>query len=533
MVASSSWQWPFIKLVSLVILLPFIISYLHLKDFAYRRNEYCFVGRGAAASAFFPPSLFFRESEVVNNKDNQRLRGDSAISNDDEDHIAIDSGLFGIYAPTIISAAGLRQKQKRQKQKYQQNQQLYINQRQFRLQQSSLFRYNVIGGGWPSITQLSAAISSLPPSSASTSSTQLESSSNQYVIALVDETGGGKRWCLQPSAASTTTVSSLSSLAAFPEVTRFCSDPLTLHPNDDGSNTVYIYPPSGKWKKTIGSSNTQTPTLSSSSLTTTTSSASHIVVSCPSPPTISYPDADHTSKKQHVRWQQQNERQNQNVQFLLNQPATSLLLLLNIGLAFHYWNQRISPNSVCKRYKNIVHDHEWWRGLSGATAHFEPLHIGFNAMSLQSLGRELEGERGLYGSIPFLVYNIALIVCTTMVMMGMVHARLRYIQWKLDDSSSNNDNNNNNNASNPRTHYQELHDRLRETSTVGYSAVLFAWMVVSTMERTQPTCPIPFFSDVCFETHTVPGVPSLRYNISPIASLFVAQFIMPRASFMG
>jgi len=248
MVASSSWQGPFIKLVSLVILLPFIISYLHLKDYAYRRNEYCFVGRGVAATALFPPSFFFRESGVNNNKDNQRLRGDSAISNDDEGYIANDSGLFGIYAPTIISAAGLRQKQKRQKQK---NQQLYINQRQFRLQQSRLFR-NIIGGGWPSITQLSAVLSSLPPSSASTSSAQLESSSNQYVIALFDETGngGGKRWCLQPSAASTTTVSSLSSLAAFPKVTRFCSDPLTLHPNDDdGLNTVYIYPPSGKWKK--------------------------------------------------------------------------------------------------------------------------------------------------------------------------------------------------------------------------------------------------------------------------------------------
>ncbi len=528
--ASSSWQGPFIKLLSLIILLPFIISYLHLKDYAYRRNEYCFVGRGAAATAVFPPSLlFFRESEVVNNKDNQMmLRGDSLISNND--YIAEHSGLFGIYTPTITSAAGLRQKQKRQKQK---NQQLYVNQRQFQLQQSRLFRSNFMGGGWPSITQISAAISSLHSSSALTSSTQLlESSSNQYVIALVDETddgGGGKRWCLQPSSdASTTAASSLSSLATLPTATRFCSDPLTLQQNDDdGSNTVYIHPPSGKWKKTIGSSSTSTASSSSSSskATTTTFSASHIVVSCPSPPTISNPDSGHTRKKQHSRrWQQQNERQNQNVQFLLNQPATSLLLLLNIGLAFHYWNQRVSPNSVCKRYKNIVHDHEWWRGLSGATAHFEPLHIGFNAMSLHSLGRELEGgEKGLYGSIPFLVYNIALIVCTTIVMMGMVYARLRYIQWKLDDSISNSN----------RTHYQELRDRLRETSTVGYSAVLFAWMVVSTMERTQPTCPIPFFPDVCFETHTVPGVPSLRYNIAPIASLFVAQFIMPRASFMG
>ncbi len=246
------------------------------------------------------------------------LRGDSVISNND--YIANDSGLFRIYTPTITSAAGLRQKQKRQKQK---NQQLYINQRQFQLQQSRLFRSNFMGGGWPSITQISATISSLHPSSALTSSTQLlELSSNQYVIALVDETddgGGGKRWCLQPSSdALTTAVSlSLSSLETFPKEIRFCSDSLTLQQNDDdGSNTVYIYPPSGKWKKTIGSNNKQTSS-SSSKATTTTLSASHIVVSCPYPPTISNPDSGHTRKKQYSRrWQQQNERQNQNVPYL-------------------------------------------------------------------------------------------------------------------------------------------------------------------------------------------------------------------------
>jgi hypothetical protein len=73
-----------------------------------------------AATAFFPPSSFFvREREVVNNNKDNQLRGDSVIP--DDDYIENNSGLFGIYAPTInISAAGLRQKQKGQKQKYQQ-----------------------------------------------------------------------------------------------------------------------------------------------------------------------------------------------------------------------------------------------------------------------------------------------------------------------------------------------------------------------------------------------------------------------------
>jgi membrane associated rhomboid family serine protease len=517
---------PCIKLLCLIIILPFIITYYHLQYYAYRRNEYCFVGRGwdDATATFFPPSSSAAAArstssggdiDIVDN----RLRGDSTTQSllsmdgiNDEHSVVKSEMIFGIYAPTI-SAAQLRQKKKRQKQP--------IEQRQFRQVYttsdiatttsilSRLYR-NIGGVGYPSVTQLSAMISS-PSSSASISN------SNQHDITLVETSAGGKRWCLQSSTGS--------SSASLSRENVYCSDPLILPSDDDGSTTIYLSPPSGTWKKSIYSSNSSSEQTASSSLL----SDSHIVVSCPSPTTISDSDAGRTTKKKHnSRWQQQNERQNQNVQSLLNQPATSLLLLLNIGLAFHYWNHRIYPSSVCKRYTNIVDEHEWWRGLSGATAHFEPLHIGFNCMSLHSLGRELEGERGLYGSIPFLVYNIALVVCTTMVMMGMVYARLRYIQTKLNDDS-----NNNNASSTLRTYYQEMHDRLRETSTVGYSAVLFAWMVVSTMERTQPTCPIPFLSDVCFETHSVPGIPSLKFNIAPVASLFLAQFIMPRASFMG
>lgn len=481
------------------------------------RGEVVFQPLSSAATA----AAEFSGGDIVDN----RLRGDSmtqtSLSLVDGHNVDDDSNsaLFGIYAPTI-SAAELRQKKKKQKQ--------LINQRQFRQTHTtsgastttrpilSWFINGGAGGGkWPSVTQLSAMISS------SSSATQ---SSKQHVIAIVETNDGEKRWCLQSSVESTTTTTNLSSSSISSMEKSYCSDPLIPPDDDEDTSTIYMYPPSGIWKSSYTSSS------SSNNVPTTLSSASHIVVSCPSPPTIFDSNANNRrsgGKNNKI----QNERQNQNLQFLLNQPATSLLLLLNIGLAFHYWNHHVSPSSVCKRYTNIVDGHEWWRGLSGATAHFEPLHIGFNAMSLHSLGRELEGERGLYGSIPFLVYNIALIVCTTMVMMGMVYARLWYIRRKLD--ATNSSNGNNTASALLRTHYQELHDRLRETSTVGYSAVLFAWMVVSTMERTQPTCPIPFFSDVCFETHSVPGLPSLKFNVAPVASLFVAQFIMPRASFMG
>ena len=306
-----------------------------------------------------------------------------------------------------------------------------------------------------------------------------------HVITFV-ETSEEKKWCLQSQASS----------AGDDESIKWCSEPLPSYP--DG--TIYTYPTSGVWKS-----------MSSSVSSSTTTS---LYISCPTPATS-------TSTKNNSRHKQQNSKQNKNVQFLLNHPATTLLLLLNTGLAFYYWNHRVNPSLVSKQYTKIVIEHEWWRGFTGATAHFEPLHIGFNMMSLNTLGKELEGG---FGSIVFLVYNVALVVFTTLTMMGMVYVRLRWIQHKLDGPSNN---------PQLQSALQEQQVRLRETSSVGYSAVLFAWMVISTMERTQPTCPVPFFNDVCFSTYSVPGVSFLKFNIAPIVSLFVAQFIMPRVSFMG
>jgi hypothetical protein len=70
---------------------------------------------------------------------------------------------------------------------------------------------------------------------------------------------------------------------------------------------------------------------------------------------------------------------------------------------------------------------------------------------------------------------------------------------------------------------------LGETSTVGYSGVLFAWMVIASLERSE-TCPIPFLPTVCFSTYEFW---KFRFNIGPLIQLFVAQAIMKRVSFVG
>ena len=204
----------------------------------------------------------------------------------------------------------------------------------------------------------------------------------------------------------------------------------------------------------------------------------------------------------------QQVRENPNLEFL-QLPTTTILILVNSLLALVYYNNRTDPSLICKEYHKIVHDHELWRAFTGATAHFEPLHIGFNMMGLYALGTELEP---IYGSVPFLLYNICLIPLTTIVMMFMVWVQIRY----TGDRDG---------------HYQH-------TKSVGYSAVLFAWMVVSSLER-KSTCPIPFMQNMCFKTYEydigngISGSWILKFNFGPMVQLLIAQMIMPRVSFVG
>lgn len=231
-----------------------------------------------------------------------------------------------------------------------------------------------------------------------------------------------------------------------------------------------------------------------------------VYISCPTGGASYLPKAVRNFWKK----QMQKIHDNPNLEFL-QIPTTSFLILVNLLLAFIYYNNRTDPSLVCKDYHKVVHEHELWRSFSGATAHFEPLHIGFNMMSLYALGIELEPR---FGSLPFLFYNICLIPLTTIVMMGMIWMQIRYT----------------------------ADERLRHTKSVGYSGVLFAWAVITSLER-RSTCPVPFMSKLCFKTYQFNMSDMLKisnssrwiikFNFAPLVQLLVAQVIMPRVSFLG
>lgn len=193
---------------------------------------------------------------------------------------------------------------------------------------------------------------------------------------------------------------------------------------------------------------------------------------------------------------------------LAERPATLLLLALNVALALLYWLYRVDPRDVGKVYSRMVPTGgggEAWRCLTGATAHFEIWHLVFNMMALESLGRELEGRR-MYPPIEFFLYNVSLVPLTAAAWLAS-----QYLVKKYNRGRSN----------------QAADD---DVPTVGFSGVLFAWMVVAALEQRE-TCPVFFAPDLCFTTYDVLG--GVRVSLAPLVQLAVAQVILPRVSLLG
>lgn len=220
---------------------------------------------------------------------------------------------------------------------------------------------------------------------------------------------------------------------------------------------------------------------------------------------------------------------NDNLHEIIQYPATSLLIILNITLAFLYWNHRSSPQRVAIHYERMVTGpyYELWRCLTGQTAHFEIWHLGFNMLSLHNLGIQLEGDGG-YGSIPFLYRNICLMPWTTLVYVGFIRLQIWMVRNdRLGGSRSDGG-------------YGETVERLRQTSGVGFSGILFAWLVVSCLKR-NTSC---ITSKLCFQTYEIMNIPlpwseatdnyiALKFNWMPIIHLVIAQLVMRRVSFLG
>ncbi|KAG5176083.1 hypothetical protein JKP88DRAFT_265565 [Tribonema minus] len=253
-------------------------------------------------------------------------------------------------------------------------------------------------------------------------------------------------------------------------------------------------------------------------------------------------------------------------------PGTAVLLAVNVAAALWLWVRRVPPEAVAVSYAAVVQDKQYWRCVTASFSHFEPLHLGFNMMSLYNSG-PLEQDTGnfksdshfeplhlgfhmmsLYNTGPSAVQPQAAVFKHPVADHGAVKIRHR----ALDCVRTRN---------NVPSKYMgtvrylylsaalvaatmatvlllqraaiarsapDAAEALRSSRAVGYSCVLFAFMTAEAVLQPE-FCPLPFAEGLCFATHALPPpLPAaLRVNAGPFALLLVVQAVMPRAGFLG
>lgn len=178
--------------------------------------------------------------------------------------------------------------------------------------------------------------------------------------------------------------------------------------------------------------------------------------------------------------------------------ATAMLLGSNLVVFFCLWNFRIDPSQVALNGQ-IYHD--FGRAVTGNLSHFEIWHLVLNMMSLSNLGPILEQK---YGSMPLLLWTVSFLPVLTLLVVGLHHFHRRFIGTRQSP--------------------------INFPSMVGFSGILFIWMVVATLDG-QRSCPIVFLPSLCFDTWELAGIG--RVSLGPLVQLIFLQLVLPRVSFLG
>lgn len=201
--------------------------------------------------------------------------------------------------------------------------------------------------------------------------------------------------------------------------------------------------------------------------------------------------------------------QQSNLAQLLQRPVTTIFLGVIIYIAYHLWSSRTDPSDVSYSYEAIINRGEYWRMVTSSFAHFDAWHLMFNTMSLYQLG-ELEAT---YGSVTFAYLNADLVFITMAICLLFSHILITKF-GRADQATS---------------------------QAVGFSCVLFAWMVAASV-RMRQYCPIFILPTLCFTTYYIPNPLALinfgpnsgfPVNIGPVLLLIITKVVIPRSSFLG
>ena len=192
-------------------------------------------------------------------------------------------------------------------------------------------------------------------------------------------------------------------------------------------------------------------------------------------------------------------KQPSNLQQLAARPVTTLLLSAMVGYAYVLHSSQTDPSAVSFSYEKIITDGEWHRLVTAACSHFDLVHLGFNTMTLYQLG----ALEDVYGSARYAYLNFALVIITGFILLAMSYFMIT--RMGREDQ--------------------------RFVQAVGYSCVLFAWLMAAAV-RMQEFCPVIFFPTFCFQTWLIPVI-GFPLNLGPVVLLFLTKVIIPRSSFLG
>jgi membrane associated rhomboid family serine protease len=191
---------------------------------------------------------------------------------------------------------------------------------------------------------------------------------------------------------------------------------------------------------------------------------------------------------------------------LKSKPQTLVIIIFcTLYWAYIRYNQ-VPVSTVAISYVSIIENKEYYRIFTASFAHVAFFHILMNMASLYSIGN----VEAIIGPVLYFNYTFIMLIGSMLISLMIQHYLI---------------------------HYRNM-EQYRTNIAVGFSCVLFAWLVV--FANTQTTyCPIPIlpqlFGKLCFPTWTIfdVGAVNLKFNLGPFVLLGFIQIFLPRASFIG
>ena len=160
---------------------------------------------------------------------------------------------------------------------------------------------------------------------------------------------------------------------------------------------------------------------------------------------------------------------------------------------------------VAARHDKImnVHSGELWRIVVAPFTHFHLSHLLFSLFNLYWIGATLEEDFGIF---PFIYMNIAIAILTGIMTLILIDIRIK------------------------RRRQQKLSTLYLETKPlIGYTPILFSWIIVAFMERHELF--LSPWSDLSFPT--IQLFPSVLVNVTPVIFLVLARIVTFDSSFLS